>query len=369
MADYRYYSIEPKTGVPVQELPLYGTYMDKRLGAAGNLTGFFKLATGVFFDDLLLNGSRPGRYGIVCRRNDVPIWGGMIWGRTYDSSARTIQLTGQTFESIFTKIPVMADFVVDTGAGIADWSVIWNNALLTCEAQASGIHDFDFTYSTPGTTNSTAPTAFTYRAAEWRFWEEMFRYMSGIEDGMTYTINLTNTGDTINKTFRTVRNSEAASVSSGIYYDFPGTVARYWVNENASRAAIRHVGRAIDVSTYDTVPAAVAEALKGTSDPTYPKWYNVYNLSDVNNFDDLTVKTKQLRTENSIPIVSPTFELSEGAKFDGWDKLGQDLTIAITDPRYPSGKTFTERLDGWSLTPGGGDRAETLRLVLKGEEG
>src|SRR5690606_34223265 len=45
----------------------------------------------------------PGRYGLYIMRNGIPVWGGMIWKRQYDSSESggTMTLSGKTFESYF----------------------------------------------------------------------------------------------------------------------------------------------------------------------------------------------------------------------------------------------------------------------------
>jgi hypothetical protein len=78
MPYYRYYTIDPRAGTPVLELPLYGTYMDKVINGAGNFTGTFKLRTGVYNDSNLIDGTRPGRYGLVCKRDEVPVWAGIL---------------------------------------------------------------------------------------------------------------------------------------------------------------------------------------------------------------------------------------------------------------------------------------------------
>ncbi len=352
--------MEPKTHQPVMELPLYGVNMDKALSAPGNFTGTMMLGQGLR-DDLVLAGSAPGRYGLMCLRDDIPIWGGIIWSRTWDSSAKTLQFTAQTYESIFARIRLKSDFLfasISTNLG-----VIWSTLVSTLQAQDSGAYNFGFTTSIEGSAVLSPLNEFF--AAGNRMWSEVVEELLNYEAGMQYTINFTGTGGgTISKVLQTRLNS--TPTSSGLMYDYPGQVSKYWYNENAARGAVVHTAHANDFFT-SSGPAFAQDTWSNLITAGYVPWENVYRLNDIESQAQLLSYAQQKSQELVMPVSDPTFELGAGNNFTGWNMLGQTIDMYVNDERFPDGKTFTDRLNGWSLTPEAGDTEEVLRLVLKGD--
>lgn len=113
MPDYRYLSVDILTNEILEELPLYGVSATKQLNKAGSGTASYKLDTGVYDDPSLLAATRPGKNALIIERDSVPIWGGPIWSRTYQSQSKSISLTMQTFESIFNQVVLQTSFSAD----------------------------------------------------------------------------------------------------------------------------------------------------------------------------------------------------------------------------------------------------------------
>jgi hypothetical protein len=364
MPEYRYYSINPKTGAPVMDLPLYGTFMDKTFSGPGNFQGTYRLTSAIENGGLLIGGTIPGTHGMVCTRNDIPIWAGIIWSRTYAAESQTVQITGQTFESIFSHITCRVDFQNLVGA---EENTLWTNLLNNLQTQVSGKWNFNIAFSSPGNTGNLR--AIDYLGSEYRYFSEMTEQLSSYETGYGYTINISpgvSNADTITKTLQLVRNGSNAP-SSGLMFDYPGTISNYWLNESSGNAGTIMIGKADQLANGGVLPSYELD-LTDTPNGQLP-WDYIETIQDANGDTDLQNRTSALRTEHLLPLTKPTFELGSQSNFTGWNDLGKTFQVYIDslDPRFPDGKTIVERLMGWSLTPESDSQPEIIRFVLAGD--
>lgn len=363
MPEYRYYSIDPRTGTPTMDLPLYGTFMDKVFSGNGNFQGTYRLGSEIGINELLINGTIPAKHGLVCTRDNVIVWAGMIWSRTYAAESQTVQLTGQTFESIFAKIPILTIFQDLTGT--IDESVLWNIMLDNMQAHLSGEHNFNLLFSTPGSTGNVRLV--DYLPSEWKMYQAIVDQLSSYSNGYGYTINIgAGSNDSITKTFQLVRNDTSLAPSSGLAFDYPGTISNYWYSESSNQAGTIMVGLADQLR----VGATLGSASYNAGSPTYDiDWYYAETIQDTQGDSDLQARTNGLAREHGLPQIKPTFELGSQSNFTGWNSLGTTFNVYIDaqDPRFPNGTTVTERLMGWSLTPESQGQPEVIRFVLDGD--
>lgn len=372
MTTYRYYSIDPRLRTPIIELPLYGTYMDKVINGAGNFTGTFRLQTGVFKDADLMAGTDPGKYGLICMRDDQIIWAGIIWSRTYASDAKTVQLTAQTYESIFERMP----FQEEWGYQNLEQVTILNNFVTYFQSPVVGAgttYNFGITAPAVAATGINR-TVYYDGVKKLPLQSEFLKFISSVEDGCSYSINtITSLGsDIVTLQFQIL--PDTAIAISDMYFDYPGTISKWWLNENSgSRSGTAH---AAVTTTLDGVP--VARSTINTDLVTtqnYPYWWEVQTYTDVpSSIAPLTGEAALLSysakqsTLLKMPLANPTFELDAKSGFDGWNKIGQKLSVRVQDARFPAGQVFTKRLRGWSLNPANTNQNEIIRLQLEGEE-
>lgn len=352
MADYRYYTFQPRLGEVVVELPLYGVYMDKQINDAGNFTGTFRLGTDYGLDSALIAGTIPGRYGVVCRRDGVFVWAGMIWSRTYNSTARTVQLTAQTFESTFARLLTTRDLIYTN----VEQSTIFNDIIVfnaSDTPEANGLnYAFESALPTTGVTRSV-----NIPVTERRTIREALALLTGQDNGLSYTINYTNqpgTTDNVRKNIA-VRN-KGVPVSSGMAYDFPGTISRYWYSERGG--ATRHYAR----GTNGLIASADNTDLLNAN---WPLFVDVRDYPDNAQQTSLQSQANGDAVKFKPPIPNPTFELGSHSQFTGWNDLGKTFTVRIQDERFPDSITITSTLKGWSLNPESSDEAELVRLELE----
>lgn len=365
MVTYTYVAIEPSTGVPVGELPLYGVHMDKSFSAPGNFTGTFRLGSTLFNDELLINFSKPGRYGVAAWREGVPVWAGMIWSRTYASDAHTVQLTAQTFESVFAHVVMRLDFV-NTGL---EETTLWSNLISNLQSQNSGQYNLNLSVAHPGATGNLRPV--DYLASEKRYYQEAVDQLAGYANGFGYTVSIVagSNGAIGTKTLQLVRNDIALAPVSSLFFDYPGHVSTYWYSENAANGAVRYTGKAANLAPGASLSSVEVTNSTRTGEGYIP-WDRADTINDVLSDTDLTNRTNKGASDFLMPIVTPTFHLGPLAEFSGWNDIGKKFSVHVgaDDPRWPTnpnGITLAQALEGWSLTPEASGQEESINLQMR----
>lgn len=359
MPDYRYFTVEPVTGTPVMELPLYGVYLDKILNGAGNFTGTYRLDQDIVPSWLLLSGTTPGRYGLVCTRNDVPIWGGMLWTRTYQSGSATVQLTARTWESVFEKIVLLTDHVYQN----IDVVTIFTNWLNAVQTQSSAINNFNFVISPAFGTIGVNRTVLV-PGYDWTYSTTVLEQVIGADNpGLSYTVNLATTGtaDVMQKQIQLHNN--ASPTDSGALYDYPGAISKFWLNESG-QSCVGHI--ALGAGSGPTRLKATADNADLLS-AGWPKLWEREEFPDIGDQNVLQARVNGMRDVNKPPMIRPTFEIGPEGNFVGWNDCGKLFSVYLEDPRFPTGATIQARMIGWSLNPETSGEAEVIRIQL--EEG
>ena len=102
-ARYRYYLVDIVSNSLIGEVPLEDVSFTRGLREAGSFDG--KITVSDQTDKLdLYNSTMPGRTAIfVVRNGDTCSWGGIIWGRTYDLTGRSLSFTASEFQSYLNK--------------------------------------------------------------------------------------------------------------------------------------------------------------------------------------------------------------------------------------------------------------------------
>jgi hypothetical protein len=349
MPTYRYYTVDVLGGTTVAELELYGVYMDKVLSGAGNFTGTAKLGREPLYDATVLDGSTPGRYALQVERDDQIVWGGPVWSRTYGAEGSTLQFTARTYESIFERMILRADFVKVT----IDQATIFSDLLSQLQAQdALGRSNFSLVISPAfGATGVTRTVAL--RGTDDHPAQDVIDLLTDADTGLSYTINLVGTSRNIKLFY-----NAAAAVASDTVLDYPGTLAKYWYTENSVKGALRNIVRANNLR---------AEATNGTLDSNWPIWGTVFQSADQIDSTALQAKANQLLFDNVPPVPNPAFELNDRSNFTDWDSLGKTITVNIQDQRFPAGKQIISKLIGWSLRPGSSEDTEVITLATAGD--
>ena len=361
MHTYRYFTADLLTGNVLAELPLYGVYASKRVNEIGQLSGAFVLGTGFYSDQSFIDGTIPGRCAIYFERDDVIIWGGILWSRAYDSANKNLSITAQTFESYFDHVCVEANFVMQN----VPQEQILISLVNTLQAQQG---------NNIGLTMASMPTTGVTRTVlipgyEYHFATQVMSQITGVENGLEITVDILPSA-TPDRPTRRLRAGFPqlgnAIATSGLYFDYPGNVSQYWWNESGARGAVK----AVALGHGDGFNKVRGQAIDGTKIANgWPAWWIVNSHPTIADVNAIAAAARNDLTKFAIPYSHPTFEFAPSATevFSHWNDVGDEVFVRIEDERFPQGKVFSTRMLGWEFRPSENGELENLKIVTEGE--
>jgi hypothetical protein len=97
---YRYFLTDLLSNELIAEVPFKDVSYQKANRKAGSFSGTIAFIPATKELDLY-EATMPGRTGLYITRNNVVIWGGIIWSRSYDVDSKALQVNGAEFISYF----------------------------------------------------------------------------------------------------------------------------------------------------------------------------------------------------------------------------------------------------------------------------
>ena len=99
---YRYYMVDIVSNKIVGEVPLEDVSYERSLKQPGAFDGKITVSDQTVALDLY-NATLPGKTALYVVRNNEAVWGGIIWGRTYDLVGRSLAISASEFTSYLGK--------------------------------------------------------------------------------------------------------------------------------------------------------------------------------------------------------------------------------------------------------------------------
>lgn len=96
--EYRYFVCDLLTNQLLAEIPFTSVSYGRALREAGVFSGSIAVTEDTFNLSLYEN-TLPGKTALYVVRNDVCVWGGIIWTRTYDIASKTLDISGSEMTS------------------------------------------------------------------------------------------------------------------------------------------------------------------------------------------------------------------------------------------------------------------------------
>jgi hypothetical protein len=97
-ADYRYFVCDLVTNEVLTEIPFYNVSYGRAIREAGQFTGDIPVTQDNYNLNLYTN-TIPGKTALYVVRNNVCVWGGIIWSRDYDIKNRILSVNANEFTS------------------------------------------------------------------------------------------------------------------------------------------------------------------------------------------------------------------------------------------------------------------------------
>ena len=98
--DYRYFLTDLVSNEVLAEVPFSGVSYERQLRKAGAFSGTIPVIAATNKLNLY-ESTMPGRTGLYVMRNDVCVWGGIVWARKYDESSKSLTVDASEFISYF----------------------------------------------------------------------------------------------------------------------------------------------------------------------------------------------------------------------------------------------------------------------------
>jgi hypothetical protein len=96
--EYRYYVADLLTNEILAEIPFIGVSYERALSKAGSFSGSIPLIEATAHLELYDN-TMPGKTALYVLRSGVCVWGGIIWGRQYSPTSKTLSVDANEFVS------------------------------------------------------------------------------------------------------------------------------------------------------------------------------------------------------------------------------------------------------------------------------
>lgn len=100
VAVYRYFTADILSNSIIAEIPLKGVNYERAIKGAGNFSGRIPVIDGNAALNLY-ESTMPGKTALYIVRNDVCVWGGIIWSRSYNAKQREMTINGSEWTSYF----------------------------------------------------------------------------------------------------------------------------------------------------------------------------------------------------------------------------------------------------------------------------
>lgn len=98
--EYRYFLTDLLSNTVISEVPFKGVSYQRVNRRAGEFSGDIPFVEATKGLDLY-EATMPGRTGLYVMRNQVCVWGGILWSRTYNVESKTLQVSASEFISYF----------------------------------------------------------------------------------------------------------------------------------------------------------------------------------------------------------------------------------------------------------------------------
>jgi hypothetical protein len=134
---YKYILTNLLTNKVIAEVPFVNVSWGRAIKAAGGFSGDIAVTDETSHLDLY-NTTMPAKTGLYVMRNDVCVWGGILWSRSYDAKDRKLSVSGLEFTSYFAHRKVWKTYTSSFGAKLVVPNEAGSDATVTLSNDSFG---------------------------------------------------------------------------------------------------------------------------------------------------------------------------------------------------------------------------------------
>lgn len=353
---YSYVLTDLRDNSIISELPFSGTTYEKNLSKEGTAD----LSLIINDETIELNPNAftfPGRVGVYIFRNELVVWGGMIFKRQYDSSNRSLRITAKSFEEYFYHIIQKKNINVTNTEQltIARQIITGNNA-----------HK-DVLINLDTTTVSGIKRERNMYAYEFKTVGEELERLSSLLNGFDWNVEVTTdpTSGVINRNLSFYYpNKGKTKENTDLMFEFPGAIRDFTLSDDAeSGANVLYgigAGEGDEQLSYSKSDATQAAA-------KYPRLESTVSYKSVSEQSTLISHVESdLKTMlTPVTVIEVTLRGDgEGEHEVGTYDVGDWARFRIEDPFLAEPIDQYHRITGFKVSVEDDSGLETVTLVL-----
>jgi hypothetical protein len=112
---YKYILTNLLSNQVIAEVPFVGVTWSRAIKSAGSFTGDIAVTDDTAYLNLY-ETTMPAKTGLYVMRNDVCVWGGILWSRSYNAKERKLTVSGLEFTSYFSHRKIWKTYTSSFGA-------------------------------------------------------------------------------------------------------------------------------------------------------------------------------------------------------------------------------------------------------------
>lgn len=353
----RYVFVDALSGSIIEEIPLRSVTINQTV-TGGELRASFDLDLTGYSNEQIVSATIPGKCLVIAETDQVVLWGGLVWTRTYQSQAKTAQLYAKTLDQYATKR------LIETSRTFT--GVDPRNIML----QLYSDMQFD-PYTIQVELPSTFPTSnaidFEVDANEYKMYRAAIDQISTQEGGFEWTIDWYRVGNAYRKVLRIGTPLGSPIGDTNPIFEYPGNILNYWRNDTIGNGGTNIYG----IGSGEGSAMQVAEVVhQDLLDARFPRLDATISFKDVENLSTLTqlTMTQALIAKAPQPVYTVQMKGDREPSFGDYG-LGDYCKLIIKDPLHPHpGTTFPTRILGWEYTPSQEDSVSEVQLILQGDD-
>jgi len=365
---YRYLLADLLTNTIIAELPLTGVGFASQLNQAGTFQGHLLLSGIDTVGFNVADSTIPGKCAIYVDRNGVLVWGGIIWGRNYQSSNQALSITAREFESYFEKRRITSTQVFTN----TDQLTIAQNLISLAQGVPYGDIGVQVGVETSGVLVSR-----TYYGYEKKTYYSALQDLSRAENGFDFNIDVTYDGSgapskALSLGYPRLGTVYSATDPEALLFEFPaGNVVQYEYPEDGSLIAntLYALGAGSNEGKLEATQQNTTFLSAGWA--LYEEQANYSDVTDATYLNQLA--EGQVNAVSYPPTIIKIIVPAYVNPVFGTYAIGDDARLRITDERFPATGVGTSvqagldevyRIVGIEVQPGeSGPERVTLTLT------
>lgn len=363
---YRYVFVTLLGEQTIEEIDCFGVYFSRQLGEQGSFTASFGFdQTGKNNTDLVA-ATTPGYCYVVVERNDVPIWWGVLWSRTYQSQAKECQISALGFECYPQKQRMESDYSA-TGSNVALFCGLWT------DMQNSSVGR-NININVP--TLVAGPTkTITSLATDQNMYGDLMGQLSDAADGFDWTIDCQRQSNgTYQKSLRVGYPSLGVQPDSPdlVTFEYPGSILNYYMTESMSDAGTNV--RVLGSGEGSGMPVTDVQQTTMLTVEGWPRWDVNVSYKDVSDPGLINQLAIQAAINNKPPMLTAKITVKgDQDPVLGSYNIGDACQLIMTDARNPSpggsvaGISIPSVIIGYEVHPASSDGVEEINIILPGD--